>query len=411
MCILFSLVLFKKVINPISLYSLIWAGIAVLYEAKLVYYYDLTAYTWLITIIFQIAYNIGCILGKTSSRGYITINPYKNLAYSDEPALKKVIIVLSIVASISIITDFLIAVKEFGLNLFLYTNQLYRARLTGTIKGGIPYLGTFVFPALIFSGVYYRKYGFRNIILLPIILLIPRGLKTGGRLDFFTGAILYLVPIIVCKTKNNKRTRIIDKIKTVAAVAAIIIILAIITNNRSTWIRYNSYMSPFMVGLVNYNPAIYNVYTYLASPLGVLNEFLKEPTFNFGGHTFLTLYNFLNRIGFAIPVNKYQKFYFVPVECNVGTYIRELIEDFSIPIAIVVTLIWGFVFSYNFNRFFKSRSYVSLVWMSTFSFAVIFSFFVWSFRSSDIWLTLFVGSLAGYYLDNKKKKVSKRGER
>ena len=51
-------------------------------------------------------------------------------------------------------------------------------------------------------------------------------------------------------------------------------------------------MSPLMIKLMDISPSIYKNYVYITSPLGVLNEFLKDPTFNFGGHTFLTIYNF-----------------------------------------------------------------------------------------------------------------------
>ena len=79
--IMFSIKFYKNKINPISIYSVVWTFMTILYELKLVYYYDLTLLTWLIIIVFQIAYNFGCIVGKTMSiytKGY-NIKSHNNI--------------------------------------------------------------------------------------------------------------------------------------------------------------------------------------------------------------------------------------------------------------------------------------------------------------------------------------------
>ena len=60
--------------NPISTYSAIWVLVA-LYELKLVHYYDLTMYTWLIIILFQLLYNIMCFLGDFETKIWKYYNP------------------------------------------------------------------------------------------------------------------------------------------------------------------------------------------------------------------------------------------------------------------------------------------------------------------------------------------------
>lgn len=416
--ILFSIKFYKAKINPISIYSIMWTVVTFLYELKLVRYYDLTLMTWLIIIVFQLAYNLGCIFGKVKDSNEDNNGQFDSNS-NDEKDLKRTIIILSLLTSISTVSNFLIAVKTYGLNLLMHTNQLYAARLSGDIENGIPYLGAFVYPALIYSGVYFEKFGFKKFILLPIILIVLGEIKGAGRLGFVSGAFLLLIPIIFKKNKkvrkNGNKLKIKGKkmqnVKLVFSVSILIIAFVVITKNRSTWISYNPYMSPLMAKLVDYNPSIYKNYTYITAPLGVLNEFLKDPTFSFGGHTFLTIYNFLNKFGADISVSQYQTFYNVPISCNVGTYIRELVEDFTIPLAIMVTFLTGLIFSHNYSKFRNKGLFVNLIWASTFAFVMFFSFFTWHFRSSSMWITLVVGSISGRILDRKYKVILKSGEK
>ena len=421
--IMFSIKFYKNKINPISIYSVVWTFMTILYELKLVYYYDLTLLTWLIIIVFQIAYNFGCIVGKTMSiytKRY-NIKSHNNINITNvkhKKDLKRMIIILSLLASISTISNLSIAIKKYGINLLKYTNQLYAARLAGDIDSGIPYLGIFVYPALIYAGIYFVKFNYNKIILLPIIISALGELKSGGRLNFITGAFLFLIPIIFSKydIKNiivenlKKKSNKAQYIKILFSLSIFIILFIIITRNRSTWITYNAYMSPLMIKLMDISPTIYKNYVYITSPLGVLNEFLKDPTFNFGGHTFLTIYNFLNKFGADIPVKQYQTFYNIPISSNVGTYIRELIEDFTIPLGIMVTIFTGMIFSFNYSKFRKTGSYLNLIWASTFAFVIFFSFFTWHFRSSSMWITLVVGTISGIILDKSYTVKLKRNK-
>ncbi|GLI19869.1 hypothetical protein TSYNTROPHJE_16820 [Tepidanaerobacter syntrophicus] len=416
---MFSMKFYKAKINPISLYSIVWTAIVVLYELKLIYYYELTATTWMVLIFFQLAYNLGCIFGKKrycSKNNISSEQIISSVNTKNERDLRITILILSVLTSISVISNLSIAIKTYGFKLLASTNQLYSARLAGDIEAGIPYLGALVYPALIYSGVYFTNFGFNKIILLPILLSVLGELKSGGRFGFVFGAFLLLIPLIFKRgrmknkiiMKPKAKNKISQNVKIILSASIIIIVFFIVTKNRSTWITYNPYMSPLMIKLVEVSPSIYKNYSYFASPLGVLNEFLKNPTFNFGGHTFLTIYNFLNKLGADIPVNQYQTFYYVPVSCNVGTYIRELVEDFTIPLAFVVTFATGFIFSYNYSLFRKKESYVNLIWASTFAFVIFFSFYMWQLRSSSMWITLVAGTISGYILDRNSRMRLKK---
>lgn len=409
-----SFKMYKKYLNPISLYSIVWTSVLFLYELKLVYYYDLTTYTWFIVIIFQFVYNIGCIIGKTLIVNKGTTSAHLNITPNMEKNLMRAIIILTTIASIGIISNVIIGIKQYGFNLLKFTNQLYAARLSGDIDSGIPYLSSFIYPALILEGFYISKFKFKKILIVPVMLLMFNAMKSGGRLDIIQGLFFVIVPIYLNKVKKDRKkyTKVTKKNKfwTAITIAVFVVIFVMITVNRSSWITINSYMSPLMIKMVEIEPAIYKTYVYLTTPIGVLNEFLKDPTFNFGGHTFLTVYNFLNKFGFEITTAQYQHFYQVPITSNVGSYIRELIEDFGVPLAIMVTFLTGTIYSYSYRKYSSRHSYLSLIWTTAYSFIVIFSFFTWQFRMSTTWILLIVGTVVAYNLDGKEQRRRRRYE-
>lgn len=398
-----GIILFKSKINPITIYSIIWMILLVLYELKLVYYHELTYYTWAIICTFQLLYIIGCVVGNKIAfkRTYFD---NKNIDIRFE--LKKVILMLTGIASVGILSNVILAVRKYGFNLVQYIVNLYSDRLAGNIDSGIPYLGTFIYIALIFSGYYCAHYKFDKFLLFPIVLVSLSSLVSAGRLGLLQGGIYVSIPIFL--NINFKKVDLKGKwgkiIGSIIIITLLCYVFIMITASKSSYYSVNSYMSPWMKNIVQTFPSVYKNYFYITAPLGVLNEFLKNPTFNFGGHTFLPLYSILEKLGFDVYVGTYQTFYYVPISCNVGTYIRELIEDFDVIFAMIVTLITGVIYGYNWKMYKRYHSFISLVWMEMFTFIIGFSFFMWQIRSSSSWIILVVGSIVGLYLDKISKK-------
>lgn len=407
--ILLSFNFYKAKINPISIYSIIWVTMVTLYEIKLVYYYDLTLSTWMVIITFQFAYNLGCYFGinrkKIKKNVLESLRPYNN----EEKDLKRVIVLFSAISLLGVIPNFITIVKLYGFNLFEHTNDIYINRIHGGLDSGVIYLDVLAYVAVIFSGIYIQKFRFRWYITFPIFVIILNSITSGGRLGFTMGFLLLIFPLLFVKNTKvsrkikKKKSSKIQKLRKIFLVSTLVVSVVIITNNRAVGVnKYYYFMSPSMIKLVSYNPAIYKIYTYFTSPLGVLNEFLKNPTYNFGGHTFLTIYNFFNKFGVGITTHQYQTFYNIPISVNVGTYIRELIEDFTLIPAVLMTFFLGIVFSYNYSKLKVYYSYINIVWASSFAFIICLSFFMWQIRSSSTWIILIVGTIAGYILDRKR---------
>jgi len=404
--ILFSFQFFGFIINPISVYSFIWVIVTTLYNAKLIYYYDLTMFTWLIIIIFQSVYIIGCILGsgliKKNNRNF-------KISYTDEKKLRVTIIILTLIASISFLESIYSAINYVGfLGLFSSSSLLYRATKSGEITGGTAYLGEFIYIALIFSAIYIKKYTFRWFLYIPIIILALGSLISGGRTAFIIAPFLMIFTMLLWSKKKREKNMFDSqknkKFFLIIGILIFVILFFSVTFNRSQGLTPNQYTSDFMIKLMNISPASYKIYHYLVSPIGVLNEFLKNPEFDFGRGTFRPLISILNKkLGFNIKFDNRQKFYYFPVSSNVGTYIRGLLKDFKILLSLVITLLYGGIFSYNYIKSKVTKRYINILWSSTLAYVAFMSFFVWWFRRNEIWVILIFGSIFSIILDQKIK--------
>jgi oligosaccharide repeat unit polymerase len=161
-------------------------------------------------------------------------------------------------------------------------------------------------------------------------------------------------------------------------------------------------MSPLMVRMTEYNPTIYKIYEYVTSPIGVLNEYLKSPTYNFGLNSFNAFISLLNKFGANLYYSRYQQGYNIPIYTNVGTYIRELIQDFTIPGSVIVVFIFAFSYSKSFIQSIRRKTYISLILTIVFSTIIFMSFFVWFFRETVFWISSIFGIFIGIYLDKSK---------
>ncbi|QHJ70551.1 O-antigen polymerase [Planococcus halotolerans] len=400
-----SIKLYGNKINPISIYSLIWLSALTLHQSGLINFDKLSLKTWIVIIGIQLIYVLGCYIGRK-------IIPYTNkekfvetTSKNDEKRLKMVIIFVALISAIAIITNISMFISIYGFNLIKYTNQIYASRLNGANNiDTIPYLSSFVFIALIFSGIYIKKYGVKLFLLFPVLLLLANQLTTGGRSDIIFGVLLLSGPILF---KNNnklmkKKQKRFSKIKIVGIGSLFLSLFFIISKNRAAGQAVSSiYASDFLIQISGGDATLYKIIIYIAGPIGVLNAYLVSPVYDFGGNTFLTIFNLLNKIGYNLDVNSYQDFYNVPMAINVGTYIRELIQDFTIAGAILIVLLLGITFSSTYLETLVKSTYVPQVIASTIFTIIAMSFFDWKVRSAIFWIILVVGILLAVFLDKK----------
>lgn len=408
---IFMMLLSRKIyisrVNPIYIYNLIWLIIVLVYSTNWVYLNKLNNVTLLVILIFNLVLSFSMMLGMKNS--YLNrVNKYTYDQQKLKKLLFKYILVLSLIGGISVLMKVTTLVSMFGINLLEYTNYIYNARLHEGLQLGIPYIGSLLSLSLVLTSIYITKFKFNMYLLIPIILSGVDALTSGGRRELIYSAMLFIYPILFGSHRMSSLYLYLKNNKFMFLVFFMALFLFnTITSNRSNYIEINSLMSPTMIMLVTtFSPAIYKNYIYLVGPLGVLNEFLKKPEFKFGDNTFLFFRSILSKIGLPVEVNKYQEPYYVPIELNVGTYIREVVLDFTLIGGIIVVLFVGYVIGYYFSKM-KLKDSLQATFLSTvFLYILTFSFFMWEFRTAGIWILCIVGIPIMLHIE-KKTKIQK----
>ena len=395
---------FKKFINPISIYICVWLIVVTLYESNLVYLNRLSVFAWITVILFQFVYFITCYVGSN----YVFA---KRKVYSfDKDILLNAIIVLSLISAFAILPNFYNFISTYSWSFMDKMNSVYNDRLAGT-RGYelIPYLGTLSYLAVVFSGIYYRRYGMNKRLLIPMILALLDTLPGGGRFGLVLILFLFVMPRVLFPMQTESVVKKIGKKKKnrIIAVALIIVIVVLfvqMSSVRSRWITVNQYMSPTMVRLVSYNPVFYKTYTYIVEPLVALSEYLKDMTFNFGGNTFGFFISILNKFGFNLEYARYQEALYTPLECNVATYIRELIQDFTYLGAVFVVALIGFLMGMFYKMVIIKNDFYYEVMSAIMGTVIVMSFFMFFYRESIFWIMTILLPVVIFMMKKMAKK-------
>lgn len=390
--IVFSKFFYKQKLNPISIVVVPWTLMIIGYEIKFILYNDLTLYTYIIIILSLLFYCLGTVFGNRIKVSTITnYNPNPDCIRTK---IKKYMFFCLVVGGISVILSFISIIQHYGFSFYLKVSQIYGERSLGLFNTDrIPYIGGFLYIAILLAGIYFAQYGFEWFISLPILLSVLNSFVSGARQGIIQAILLFIIPIILRKKnviKKNKRTILIS----IVIVAFFAFLLIFLSGQRGSYIfsnsKYFSYMSPTFSQIVRRFPGLYQVYTYCTSPVGVLNEFLKDPIFSFGKNSLFPLYNLINKFGFDIPTERYQQFYNIPIRENVGTLIRELIEDYSI-FALFLIFICGIFVGHSFKKYNKQPSIRNTFVLVFLYYLACMSWFVWFLRDSNLIISLIAG--------------------
>lgn len=402
--LLISKGIYRKWINPVSIYSIVWSIAVGIHESGLIIYFEILPFTWFVIFFMQIVFVICSYIGfnlKSSQKTTVYRECVDSVRLKKE--IKKWLLIASLIASIAVVGDFITIIRIYGTDLLKHLTDIYSDRVHQNIDlTTIPYLGAFSYIATSLAGVYLKKFGFDLYIVLPLSLGVMRSLTTGGRAGIVFIVAIFVYSYIASSSQIKKsRMKLKQKFWIVLSCFVLLCAIFIISARRSVG-ESLSYATDSYINLFGKNATIYKILTYLASPIGALNQYLKTCKFNFGQNTFLTIYNLLAKVGIIDRIDQYQEFFNTPEPCNVATWLRELIEDFTIAGAIPVVSLFALVTSFVYKESKMSCSIRNIVVWSVLAMIVTLSSFDWRFRSADIWIAL----LFGYIIGKKIDKVS-----
>lgn len=403
---------FKKWFNPITVYSLVWMAAVSAHQSGLIYYYDLSAFTWLTIFLFHTIFVFSCYIGnRVHFRGNTTTPMQWDNNDQLKEKMRKYIWITLIIAAVAIVGNLLYAISIYGTNLFASMTDIYSNRVNrGEDLGKIPYLSSFIYVSIALSGIYLRKYGFCVPIILTFLLGATKVLTSGGRAGLIFIVIIFASTFLITPGGEKKRKEQKKEKKRYIIMAIAIIVLAvfflIVSKERAAG-QLPTYATNLYESIFGTNVLVYKIATYIAGPIGALNEYLKTCNFNFGQNTFKTIFNAFAKLGIMERVDQYQEFFRTPSSCNVATWIRELVEDFTYPGGIMVAEIVGFIVGGSFRKASKYKRISSILICSIWLMVMALSFFDWKLRSSDIWIALLGCYFFGRLLDKESKNSIK----
>ena len=317
--------------------------------------------------------------------------------------LTKYIILTTVVSGLSTVLNLIGTIRIYGSDLLNSLTDIYASRVyeSQTVEV-IPYIGSFIYIALPLIGVYLKKYGFNPVVIPAFIIVIMNSLTSGGRAGIIFSLILVIAAFFSVETESKFQIPTKGKIILGIGILFFIIALTVISLRRNVG-QSLTYATTLFHQYFGNNLLLYKTMTYIAGPIGVLNEYLKTSDFHFAQNTFLIIYNLFFRLGLGPHIEQYQEWFYTPLSCNVGTWIRELIEDFTIFGALPCACLFGYISS---NTFKKAHQYISckysIIW-SILCLVIILSFFDWKLRSSNIWIAIIFGYLIGGKIDRSSR--------
>ena len=394
--------IYRKIVNPVVLYVLPWLLSVSLYEMKLIKYYTLSLTTWLIIILFQGLFFACCFVFKEKKEAKV-----RDYCHSlDSRTVFWTIMALTAFSALAIMPNFIIFLHRYGITFISKFPDVYNDRLNGNAPFSIPYIGVFIYLCVVLTGIYYKKYGFNFYLFIPLGLAVIDSIQGGGRSGLVLIFLLFVVPYLFVQKDTKKVKKNKNWIWIAAFLFLVVAVFVLVTRERS-WIDENHedyrYMSDTMKSLIKISPSIYKNYAYFSSPIGVLNAYLENPDFTFGKNSLSFFISFLNKFGADLPYARYQDYYYVPIHTNVGTYIREIIQDYYY-FAPLVLIAFTLLFSKAYALLRRGNPFGEILF-SIMGVSVVMSFFVCYYRESVFWIMLIEIPMFHYIYRLIRKKI------
>jgi len=412
--IFFSKIIYKKWLNPLSLYAIIWGGMVFFYGFRLLPLIDLTTQTWIVIILSYLSFLLGGVLVYTARDYFNNSNElYKwkkdeiFIFANDGKYLNLIILVLSIIGLIAAIQHWLHLLSEYGslAEVFVHAQRVYRYRIDDINQGAIPFVWLLSYVAIFLSGIYtaYKK----RLTLGALISILGISLKSlatftrggilFGFLEFIIGFVIFRY--ILKEVKNyhdssNAKMIFGSFILVLILVATASVVKLSRTGMDSHYKGAGSTISKFEGGGV-ISPSIY---FYLTSQIAVLSKYLDDDHQNnlFAENTLFPVYRFLGKFDLVKKPKFKSKGYYVPTWSNTSTYLGGLHKDFGYTgifigpflLGIFVTFFWYKVlFEGRLSSVVILSFLILMIGMSFFALqltviwwtSVLISFFVFSF--------------------------------
>ena len=413
--ILVSRKVYKKIINPCSIYALIWIIDVLLYCMNGFQYEELSIKTLIVMCLFEISLCTGIMIGEKYSFKWGKGKHTTSLSIDYEAVgaqiiIDKFIIISLLISSVSIISALISILSTYGIsNILLFINnvsQIYQGRATGEINYGIAIFSSMIYVTLILVSFQITRGRFKIFYIIPVFMSFINAVNYGGRNAAFYTIICIAMPFILGKYRqnvvisdlnNHARNKRVKR-KTISVICIFILlaigIFTMINSQRAQTSRAFYHRNASTVGwldnLIELDTGFLTLYLYSTGPLSYLNHYLENPFYSFGANTFYPIYRQLDKLGF--DVQQMIALDFGTQSVNVGTYITELIIDFGLIGGLLFIFLFGVCFG-NFHRRTIRNDLKACLFTTLLYICILLSFFMWYLRTPVIWLAGLYGAI------------------
>lgn len=428
-----SIFIFKRTINPLSLYSSVWFFMLMFYELRLFQYIELNIYAWLFISFAHISLVLGIIsaylynqLASKESQWIDTSDINKFTITSDDgKILRYSILIFSMIGLLSAIQHWTVLIEQFGSlkGVLVQLGFVYQLRVSGELEGVIPYVASLSYVGVYLAAIYSaHKSRITLISLLPFLAIVIKDIASAGRAGILLGFLEFMITYILTSiyfTKSNLRVRKRKQEFISILIVVVIFFASILIVKNLRGIQESAFGGESrQIGVLEDNIYITpSIYLYLSGHVGVLSRYLEsdaDADKRFGENTFRFFYNLASKFGFTDDASMYQRAYHIPIWINTGTYLRELHQDFGILGSLIFIYFIGFISLTSWQKFFLIGDTKSLVYLVHISLILIMSFLMMITRLTNWTLSAFilliVIPLLEYIINRKSGIVQRSNE-
>jgi len=409
MGIIIGKLIFRKWVNHLTIYCVIWGILIFLYELKLVPYPELIPLAWFFIISAFVSFLLGILTIITAKKLYtqkqlfVQKSDVKLDIFRDNGrTLKYFIYIFSFIGIYAGYQHWTVLINMFGSipAVFLNAQKIYRMGIAGEIKGIIPYIYISGYVAVFFAGIYTAYKGkFLFLSFFPFIGIVLKEIATVGRAGMLLGLMEFLFSFFLFRNllKDDSKKRFIFSKKNAIIFISILFIFLIASSSFVRIIRTpggegykgaNRKLNQLKDNLI-ISPSIY---VYFSSDLGVLSKYLesKEEITKIGQNTFLPFHALLAKFGVGKRPSDFLRGYKIPLWTNTGTYIRELHADFGIMGVFLGPYLIGILLTWLWFKFYTGNSLIIFAFLVFLNIIVGFSFLVMVSRLMQWFLGLII---------------------
>jgi len=400
--------------TPAKLYSFIWLSILVLCYMNLGQYNQITTLAWVYILGSVLAFLLGTVLMlwlyESTDKPIVRENKIITAAAIDVDRLKRMILFAVFISLGVIIINFVLSMGSRAnlIQMFFTPNIMYSKRVNGELSSAIPYLDGLAIYACAFSGIRWsilKKFDFLTI--SPLIVVVLSSVVSLGRAKIIIGFMLFLFGASALWAEKARY----KKYGTVLITGVMIYLSGYIRIYRGGFIdkTLSNYPDSIVSGLGYTNSALLlSIYDNITSPIFVFSQsfgrFANYDHNYFGRETFAPVHRLLYRFGVGEGANYYESFVDIGgIYTNVGSYLKDIFVDFSVPGIIVFPMLFGLISEYVHLKY-KATKDIKYSFLQS----MIYTYIIFSPIVNLLRLGYFMFPLAiGYYLIQRRGIVTR----